>query len=433
MMKKSIPFSIILLFFCFLLLEAQAEEILSWEDCLLEAKKNHPDLISAVESVNQKKADKTIAASGLYPQINSNLGASTSSTSTTNTVTLETTRSTSDSYSYGVTGTQLIFDGFKKLNNVQAASENINASQQNYRFTSTEVRLNLRSAFINLLKAQELIKVAEEIAKIRRDSLELITLCYESGLEHKGALLTAEANLAEASFELAQAKRDIGLAQRQLTKEMGRKEFKPMLVKGDFTVRDSAREKPDLEALAKNNPSLLQALAKKNAALFDIKSAYADFAPQLSGQAGANRRSSLWPPRNNNYDLSLSLTLPIFEGGLRLAQVSKAQAVYNQLVADERSTRDSIIVALEQYWVALQDALETVEVQGKTLNASQERSRIAEAQYSTGFITFDNWIIIENDLVSAKKTYLNSQVNALLAEANWVKAKGETLEYAQKY
>ena len=141
----------------------------------------------------------------------------------------------------------------------------------------------------------------------------------------------------------------------------------------------------------------------------------------------------MWPPRNNNYDLSLSLTLPIFEGGLRLAQVSKVQAAYNQLVADERSTRDSIIVALEQYWVALQDALETVEVQGKTLNASQERSKIAEAQYSTGFITFDNWIIIENDLVNAKKTYLNSQVNALLAEANWVKAKGETLEYAQKY
>ncbi len=426
------PISIILLFFCFLLAQAKAEEVLIWEDCIIEAKKNHPDLISAEESVNQQKASKLITASGLYPQIDSNLGASTAGTSTTSSATGVTTKTTTDSYTYGVSGTQLIFDGFKTINKVKTAAENIKASEQNYRFTSTEVRLNLRTAFINLLKAQELIRVAGEITKIRRDSLELITLRYASGLEHKGALLTAEANLAEATFELAQAKRDIGLSQRQLTKEMGRQEFKPISVKGDFSLRDTAAEKPDLETLAKNNPSLLEAFTKRNAAAFDIKSAYAEFAPALSGEAGANKKSSHWPPQNDNWNLGLSLTMPIFEGGLRLAQVSKAQAAYNQAEADARSTGDSVVVSLEQNWVALQDAIETVEVQRKSLNAAQERSKIAEAQYSTGFITFDNWIIIENDLVSAKKAYLNAQANALLAEANWIQAKGETLEYAQK-
>ena len=89
-----------------------------------------------------------------------------------------------------------MFDGLKTVNNVNAARENIKASQQSYRFTSTQVRLRLRTAFVNLLKAQELIHVAEDIVKIRRGNLELITLRYESGLEHKGALLTAEANLA---------------------------------------------------------------------------------------------------------------------------------------------------------------------------------------------------------------------------------------------
>jgi len=431
-MHKARTLAIILLFLFFSWQLAGAEEILSWEDCLAEAKKNHPDLISALENVNQKKADKAVTASGFYPQIDSNLNASTASTSTTSSTTGVTTKTTADSYTYGVSGTQLIFDGFKTMNEVKAASENINAAAQNYRFTSAQVRLNLRTAFINLLKAQELIRVTEEIAKIRRDSLELITLRYESGLEHKGALLTAEANLAEANFEFAQAERDVGLAQRQLTKEMGRKEFKLISVKGDFSVRDAAREKPDLEALAKNNPSLLQAFAKRNAAAFDIKSAYAEFAPQLSGSAGANKKSAQWPPQNDNWNLGLSVTMPIFEGGLRVAQVSKAQAAYNQAEADARSTQDSVVVSLEKTWVALQDAIETVETQRKALNAAQERSKIAEAQYSIGFITFDNWIIIENDLVSAKKAYLNAQANALLAEANWIQAKGETLEYAQK-
>ena len=431
-MKRFILFSIILCFFCFLLPQAKAEEILTWEDCLVEAKKNHPDLISAVENINQQKASKSITASTLYPQIDANLDASTSGTSTTSSTTGVTTKATTDTYTHGVSSTQLIFDGFKTINEVNAAKENIKAAQQNYRFTSSEVRLNLRTAFINLLKTQELIQVAEEIVKIRRDSLILITLRYESGLEHKGALLTAEANLAQASFEFAQAKRDVELAQRQLIKEMGRREFRLMSVKGDFTVKDTVKERPDLEVIAKNNPSLLQALAKKNAAAFDIKSAYADFAPMLSGTAGAFKKSAHWPPENNNWNLGLSLTMPIFEGGLRVAEVSKAKATYNQLEADERSTRDSVIVTLQQYWAALQDALETVEVQLKSLEALEERSKIAEAQYSTGFITFDNWIIIENDLVKVKKDYLDALGNALFAEANWIYAKGETLEYAQK-
>jgi len=431
-MHKVSTLFIILVFLFFSLQSAGAEEVLTWQDCIKEAALNHPDLISAAENINQKKADKAITASGLYPEIDSNLNASTASTSTTSSTTGVTTKTTTDTYTYGVTGTQLIFDGFNTINKTKSASENINAAGQNYRFTSTQVRLNLRTAFISLLKAQELIRVAEEITRIRRDSLELITLRYESGLEHKGALLTAEANLAEATFELAQAKRDVGLAQRQLTKEMGRKEFQPMSAKGDFSVRDAASDKPDVEALAKNNPSLLEAFAKRNAAAFDIKSAYAEFAPALSGEAGANKKSSHWPPQNDNWNLGLSLTMPIFEGGLRFAQVSKAQAAYNQAEADARSIRDSVVVNLEKTWVDLQDTMETVEVQRKALNAAEERSKIAEAQYSTGFIIFDNWIIIENDLVSAKKAYLNAQANALLAEANWVSAKGETLEYAQK-
>jgi outer membrane protein TolC len=291
--------------------------------------------------------------------------------------------------------------------------------------------LDLRTVFVALLKAQELIRVSEEIVKIRRGSLELITLRYHSGLEHRGALLTAEANLSEANFELVQAERDVELASRQLTKEMGRTEYKPVKAEVDFTIKDTAIEKPDFEAIAKNNPSLLELMTKKNAALFDVKSAYADFFPQLSGTAGADRNSSHWPARNEQWNLGLSVTMPVFEGGLRMAEVTKAKALYNQAQADERSKKDAVIVALQQAWVSLRDAIETKDVQLKSLNAAEARSKIAEAQYSTGFITFDNWIIIQNDLVNAKKAYLNALTDAMLAEANWIYTKGETIEYAQ--
>ena len=427
-MRKNFNILVLVLFFIFAIRSiSMAEDTLAWQDCIKEAAQNHPDLIAAGEVIKESEAGKKITASALYPQVTGNLSASTGRTASTD----NTPAQTSDSYSYGVSGTQLVFDGLKTINTVKAAQQTIKASQQSYKFTSTEVRLNLKTAFINLLKAQELIHVTEDITKIRRDNLELITLRYESGLEHKGALLTAEANLAQALFDVAQAKRDIELAQRQLTKEMGRKIFKPMSVKGDFIVQDTAKIKPDFETIALKNPSLLNLTAQKNAAAFNLKSTYGNFFPTLNGQAGANKAGNHWSPQGDEWNLGLTLSLPIFEGGLRLAQVEQAKATLNQLTENERSKKDSVIVALEQTWVSLQDAIESVNVQYKQLLATEERSKIAEVEFATGFISYDNWTIIEDNLVTAKKQYLNAQANALLSEASWIQAKGETLEYAQ--
>lgn len=409
----------------------EAEEVLTWEDCLVEARHNNPDLIFAVEGVKERKAGKDITESALFPQISAGVDASTSKTST-NSSSGAASGSTKDSYSYGASATQLIFDGLKTVHDTKAASEDIKAAQQNYRFTSSGVRLNLRTAFVNLLKAQELVRVEEEISKIRRDNLELITLRYQSGLEHRGALLTAEANMAEAYSGLSQAKRGVEFSQRQLSKEMGRKEFRRMAVAGDFTVSDRAIEKPDLEEIVKNHPSVLQAAANKNSVAFSLKSAYGSFSPRLTGSAGADKSSSHWPPENEGWNLGLSLAVPIFEGGLKTAQLNQAKALYNQARAFERSITDAAVVSLEQSWTVLQDALEAVEVGRQSLEAALERSRIAEAQYSVGFISFDNWIIIQDDLVRAKRSYLDAQTACLLAEASWIQAKGETLEYAQK-
>ncbi|MBU0760049.1 MAG: TolC family protein [Candidatus Omnitrophica bacterium] len=417
-MKKLIIFSVGLFFLSFYSYIALAEEVLTWDDCLYEAKKNHPDLISAEEKINQDEAARIITGSVFYPQVDGSMDWARTKTTTEK-----------DSYSYGISGTQLIYNGFKTANDLKIASETIKASQYNYRFTSSEVRFRLRTAFINLLKAQELLNITENIAKIRRDNLILISLSYEAGIEHKGALLTAEANSTQAEFEIIQAKRELEVYQRGLLKEMGRLEFSPVQVKGAFKVSDSARKKPDFETLVKNNPSLGKLNAQTNAASFGIKSKEADFFPTISAKAGSDRTGARFPPDQDQWNIGLGLSIPIFEGGLRTAEVKKAKAAYNQAQADERSQKDSLTLALEQAWADFQNAIDTVGVQKKFLNATEERAKIAEGQYSLGLIQFDNWTIIEDSLVQAKKTFLNAEANALLAEASWIEAKGETLEY----
>jgi hypothetical protein len=57
-----------------------------------------------------------------------------------------------------------------------------------------------------------------------------------------------------------------------------------------------------------------------------------------------------------------------------------------------------------------------------------ERSKIGEAQYLIGSLSFDNWTILESNLVSAKKSYLEAGAEVLRAEATWIQSIGGALE-----
>ncbi|MFH1094332.1 MAG: TolC family protein [Candidatus Omnitrophota bacterium] len=422
-LNHKIPLFVLSLWFLALPELLWAEDFLTWENCVKEAFKNNPDLIAAKEEIIQSRADKNTNISNILPQISSQLSGKQSKTSGS---------SETDTYSYGISGQQLLFDGFKTTSNINAAVKSLEAKEYNYAVVSSDIRLNLKTAFSALLKAQELISLSEEIAKRRKDNLELVQVRYEAGREHKGAVLTAQADLAQGEFEVAQAKRNLLLVQQELSKALGRNKIIPIRVEGDFYVEAVEGVKPDCEALADNVPFFKELIARKEAARFNYSSAKAELFPQvyLSGSFGRTR--SEWPPQDDAWSAGLTVSLPIFEGGSRISQIRKARSQLKQAQANERSSRDGVIYTLEKTWKDFQDALEIVSVKKKFLEAALERAKIANAQYSSGLTTFDDWIIIENNLVSAKKADLDAKGNLLVAEAYWIQAKGGTLEYVKK-
>ncbi len=393
---------------------------LGWADCVREAAKNHPDLISAKESIVQQEAAKAIAGSGRWPQASANMNAGSSWSGSTG---------SANSFSYGVSGSQLIFDGFKTSNTVQSSVENVKAAQEGYLFTSATVRYRLRSAFVNLLKAQELQALTQEIYNIRKSNLDLIELRYKSGMEHKGALLTSQANVSQAQFNIDQARRGLESSRQQLIKELGRVKYSSVTVSGSFDAGVVDARKPDLAALAANNPSLLKIDAQKKSAEFSLKASRGDFWPEVSLTGDVSRSDIHWPAEKQGSGAGVQVSLPLFEGGARMARLDQAKSSYRQLIEQERSTKDGIILSLEQAWDSYRDSVDTVGVQKAFLDAAEERAKIARQQYTVGLVTFDDWTIIEDGLVSSKLSYLNAQAQALLAEASWVQAKGETLVY----
>lgn len=436
-MTKSIRFLIISLLYLWFLpspaiipaaaaeAPAQPAEVMTWEDCVREAAKNNPDLVSAQQSVYSAKAQKGITGSALFPQISIDASASKSKRETGEFSDVE--EESTNTFSGDISGSQLIFDGFKTSNDVAAAAENIKAAQEGYKFSSSDVRFRLRDAFTSLLKAQDSVRIKEEIFQRRRQNFELVTLRYEAGREHRGSLMTEEANLLRAKYEVVQAIRDVESAQYKLAKELGRTPPADLMAKGDFYVA-SAVEKPDFEKITLSHPALQRLVFQKNSAAFTLKSAKAQFFPSLTANGNVGKSDTDFPPENDSWSVGATVSVPIFEGGRRIEQIKKAEADLKKAEADEKSRQDALIRDLDSAWTGLRNAIDNAGVQKKFLAATEERARIAEAQYSTGFITFDDWIIIEDNLVSAKKSYLDAQAAALVAEAAWIQAKGETLE-----
>ena len=397
---------------------ADFQEKLTWDDCVREAAITNPDLLAAGMEVNQAAAEKRMTRANLLPQISADAATSTSKSSGDD---------QGESYSYGIEGRQLIFDGLKSWYDLDQSTQELIVAHQRYEITSMGVRLSLREAFISLLKAQELVGISENIAARRRKQAGLVELRYQGGREHKGALLTSRANLSQAEYDITRARRDIEVSREELRKELGRDGPAPKRAEGELVISPRQPGPPAFDQLVNEHPTVLELAARKEGSQLELNSSYSVFSPEIYGRAGIRRSDSDWPPSDENWSVSLTVSLPLFEGGSRIDDLSRARSALTGSEEEERSGRSGVFLDMRESWINLEDADEYVSIQQQFQDAGEERAKIAEVQYSTGLLSFDNWIIIEDDLVRAQKRYLEARAEAMRAEAQWTYARGGTL------
>ena len=403
---------------CLTGLPVYAQEVLKWQQCVSEALQSRPDLAAAEASLQQAEAQKKITASAERPQVNASLSGKRSDS------TQEELESAS-TFSYGVSASQLLYDGGVTGSKIEASKEALNAEEQAYRLASSEARLSLRRAFVELLKAQKLVVLAKEIEQRRRENVAFLKLRYEAGREHIGSLRRSEADLAEAEFEVAQAERGVVLAQSQLASALGRDERSTLVAEGSFAVEEFSEKSPDFPALAKEHPEVLQFEASTRAARYDLEASKKSFSPELSLNSSFGRSSfESWPPDELDWSAGFKLSLPLYTGGGTEAAAAKALGVVNEQISKSRGVYLEVLDTLEERWKNVQDAAENLKVQEKYLESANLRSTIANAQYSNGLISFDDWVIIEDNLVSSKKSHLDAQAQLFVVRAEWTQAKG---------
>lgn len=394
-----------------------ADEI-TLPEALAEAAQNHPDLVAARAALEAAKAGWRAAQSGYGPTASASFDYGRSGSDDF------LGSPGQDSYSWGLSARQNLFNGFRTMAAVESARARLEGVQADFESVRAQVSFDLKTAFYNLLYSQEQERLTQAILARRQDNLRLVGLRYNGGREHQGSYLRIKAIAEQAAFEVQAAARAARVAQRRLAQSLGRDPFAVLTVTGTFATQPPAVP-ADMRVLAGQTPAVRGADADLRAARAAVPSARGNFYPSVDASLGIRRQDENWPPNGRNWSGGVGLSVPLFTSGSNLYNAVRARAERRQSEARRQSVFQDTVVLLEDALASFQDAVGRDAVQQQFLAASDVRAGIARRQYAAGLINFQDWDVIENDLVSAQKDALASRRNVATAEAGWERTQGK--------
>ncbi len=392
--------------------------VFTWQDAVRSAQAHNLELKSARETLIQSHYQIDATVGGLLPQLNVSMGASHSKSGS---------NTQQDGFSLGLNLTQLLYDGQKTQLGYHKAELDFLAASANYAYTSSTKRFDLRNTFISVYKYQKLYKLAKIIAQRREQQYELISLRYDGGVEHKGSVMNAKASLLDAQNDITVNSLQALLAQKKLAVEMGLAGTEIPDVPADI-LPATVDVNVDISSIAQHHPYYEQYVWMCQSRELSLQAAQANQGLSIYANAGLGLNDSQFFPQNNNWSIGLSASYPLWDWGQRQAQTNIAASQLTQTDFTEDNALRTVEINLETAQVNYRAAVNMLVVQKGYLTAAEERSKIAEAQYSTGQLTYDNWMIIENDYISNQRNVVNALANVLTSEAAWIEAKGGTLE-----
>lgn len=400
-----------------------AVERLSWEDCIALARKTNPELNSA--EINLKAADYTEkgASATFFPQISSSLNHSYGNSGGSSGIQVSGGSEPSITTSASLTATQNIFNGFQDQAKVNQARANRQAILSALSITKAKLSVDLKVAYAGIQYAQNSVGLTSDILKRREANLKLVELRYTSGRENKGAVLLSKAYLEQARYELLQAQNGLTNAQTQMAKVFGREISEDLYVQGSIPEL-SAVAPIDFRLLASQTPEFIQAQAHEDLAMAQIEISSSGIYPTLSLSGTTGAVGSVWMPSTQRWSIGATLTIPIFNGGKDYYAIKSSAESARAASLNKDSAFHQSILRLKQTWSAYLEIIQKLRVDQAFLEALALREKIAKEKYNNGLMSFEDWDLIENDLISRQKTTIQSQRDRIIAEATWEQAQG---------
>ncbi len=405
---------------------------LSWEECLDFTAKGNPLLEATQREWMAAKETENASWSRYLPSLN----ATTSATRTgatgsggslvQNGVVINTGASSiNTNYQAQLNFNQNLFNGLEdkaRINQAEWQSKNV---FWKYISTKASVSYSLKESYANLKYAQELEELSRSILDRRESNYKLVSVRYESGRENKGSVLLAEAYMEQARLDLIKARDSLKVAQTSLKSLMNKDHLDEIRVSGEVPIPAISPDRNDFQELATETPAYNQAFTTEMIAEESIRIARGSFLPDLNLTSLVNRQGENYFPDRERWSVALTLTIPIFDG---LRDLGTYRSSVESKYASESRKKSTMLDLVPRLRDALNLAKQSdikYSIDTKFEKAASSRAEIARKKYNNGLLTFEDWDIIESELITRQMNFLQSKKDRILKYASWENLLGK--------
>ena len=219
-----------------------ARTSLSIDDAVALALEQNPDLIKARLQARASAQDERLALSPILPNLNFNASYGRSRIGGGEEVGRFTIPGTAQtfiqvnpvqifpSYGIGLSVRQLIWDGGKWSNNLEAARKNLAATHETIQEQKLQTVFLVRQRFYELVRAQRQLAVLAEAAARSRDQAEAVQRLFEGGRSTQADVYAARANRDNDEVNRLGQEARVETARQDLAVAIGRDPGQPLAV-----------------------------------------------------------------------------------------------------------------------------------------------------------------------------------------------------------
>ncbi len=396
----------------------QEEKLLTLDECVEIALKQNANLLIDEFTTEIAGKDVNVALSNLLPYVSARMGYTKSVTGPRSITIIDPTtgleipvRTESFESDYATAGfsvNQQIFNGTSIFNYVRSRHSK-NSADFSLEDTRQFTILLVKERYYNLLKAEKLLEVAEETIRSSEESYKDAETRYNIGTAPKSDVLQAKVQLETDKLNLIEAQNSLAIARSSLNHVLGFNVDQQIRVEDNLEVPEvEVTYEAAMESAFEYHPALKMRTFNLKASHTTIRLAQSSYLPTLSafysyswGHEEFNRLKNMFD-EDYNYYLGVTLSIPIFQGFSRFANLSRAKLNYKMnFEAMEQEKRDVALNAKQAYFL-MEQAKKRIAVTRNTVEAAEENLRLNREKYSLGAGTM-------LDLITAQVYYTQAQ------------------------
>jgi len=413
---------------------ASAPAVLSLDLAVQTARAQQPQLRQAQAAVAAAQAHADVALAPLLPQVAGSLGYQRSTGNTAlrpgQVYQAQTNKSPFDTFDYfnGALGVdQLVWDFGQTWNRWDAAKATAHAQQATAASTLLLTELNVRTAFFNARAAKALLQVATESLANQQRHLDQIQGFVDLGRRPEIDLAQVRTDRANARVQRVNAENGYATARARLNQAMGVEgstdydvsdELMPVVAGEDESLA------PLLDEALRARPDLSAQQRQIEAQQLSAKAIGGGYWPRLGVATNVSDAGTAIDKLAWNWNAGVTLTWPLFQGGLTMAQSREAKANVDSLQAQLDTLRQQVRLEVEQARLGVRAARSALEAAAEAVDNAQQRLRLAEGRYETGVGNAIELSDAQLALSNALAQKIQADYNLAIARAQLVKALG---------